>query len=214
MITLHGAPASPFVRKVRVVLAEKRISYTLDPLVPVPKTEAFLRMSPLGKIPFFEEDGFVVPDSSVICAYLERTRPEPALYPSDPRQLARALWYEEYGDTRLVEATGPVFFQRFVRPNILAEKTDENVVREALSTAVPLVFDYLESQVGDADGIVGGRFTIADIAICSPLVNFHAAGEAVDGQRWPKLARYYAAVTARPVFRTVLEEERAAVRAA
>jgi glutathione S-transferase len=210
MITLHGAPASPFVRKVRVVLAEKGIAYTLDPHVPFPKTEAFLRMSPLGKIPFLEEDGFVVPDSSVICAYLERTHPEPALYPSDARQFARALWFEEYGDTRLVEATGPVFFQRFVRPNILGEKTDENVVRDALSNTVPPAFDYLESQAGTVEGIVAGRFTIADVAICSPLVNFHAAGEALDGRRWPKLVRYYAAMTERPAFREILAEERAA----
>jgi glutathione S-transferase len=210
MITLHGAPASPFVRKVRVVLAEKRIGYTLDPFVPFPKTEALLRMSPLGKIPFLEEDGFVVPDSSVICAYLERTHPEPALYPSDARQFARALWFEEYGDTRLVEATGPVFFQRFVRPNILGEKTDENVVRDALSNTVPPAFDYLESQAGTVEGIVAGRFTIADVAICSPLVNFHAAGEALDGRRWPKLARYYAAMTERPAFREILAEERTA----
>ncbi len=214
MITLHGAHASPFVRKVRVVLAEKRVGYTVDPLIPFPKTEAFLRMSPLGKIPFFEEDGFVVPDSSVICAYLERTRPEPPVYPSDARQLARTLWYEEYGDTRLVEATGPVFFQRFVRPSVLHEPTDETLVREALTTAVPPVFDYLDSQVGDPHGIVAGRFTIADVALCSPLVNFHAGGEAIDGRRWPNLARYYATVTERPAFREVLTEERAAVRAA
>ncbi len=214
MITLHGAPASPFVRKVRVVLAEKRIGYALDPFIPFPKTEAFLRMSPLGKIPFFEEDDFVVPDSSVICAYLERTRPEPPLYPSDAQQLARALWYEEYADTRLVEATGPVFFQRFVRPSVLGEKTDESVVREALANAVPPVFDYLESQVGNPDGVVARPFTIADVAICSPLVNFHLAGEAVDGRRWPKLARYYAAITERPAFREVLQAEREAARAA
>jgi glutathione S-transferase len=214
MITLHGVAGSPFVRKVRVVLAEKRIGYTLDPLVPVPKTEALLRMNPLGKIPILEEDGFIVPDSSVICAYLERTRPEPPLYPSDVQQFARALWYEEYGDTRLMEATGPVFFQRFVRPNILGEKTDENVVRDALSNAVPPTFDYLESQVDNPDGVVAGRFTIADVAICCPLVNFHAASETIDGRRWPKLARYYAAITQRPAFWQVLEEERAAVRAA
>jgi glutathione S-transferase len=214
MITLHGAAGSPFVRKVRVVLGEKGIAYHLDPLIPFPKTEALLRMSPLGKIPIFEEDGFITPDSSVICAYLERTRPQPPLYPSEPKEFARALWFEEYGDTRLVEAVGPVFFQRFVRPNILGEKTDEALVREALSNAIPPVLDYIESQVGDPNGIVGGRFTIADVAICSPLVNFHFAGESVDATRWPKLARYYATITGRRAFRELLEEERQAARAA
>jgi len=214
MITLHGVPASPFVRKVRVVLAEKHIDYTLDPLIPVPKTEALLSKSPLGKIPFLEEDDLVLPDSSAICAYLERTHPERPVYPSDVKAFARALWYEEYGDTRLMEATGPVFFQRFVRPNALGEKTDETIVRDAIENIVPPVFDYLESQVGNTAGIVGGRFTIADVAICSPLVNFSLAGEAIDGSRWPQLARYYGTITDRPAFRTVLDEELNATRAA
>ena len=214
MITLHGVPASPFVRKVRVVLAEKHIAYTLDPLIPLPKTDALLRKSPLGKIPFLEDDDLVVPDSSAICAYLERTHPDHPVYPSDARHFARTLWYEEYGDTRLMEATGPVFFQRFVRPSIQGGQTDETVVRDALENVVPPVFDYLESKVGSTEGVVDGRFTIADIAICSPLVNFSLAGETIDGSRWPKLARYYATITDRPAFRTVLDEERAATRAA
>lgn len=214
MITLHGVAGSPFVRKVRVVLAEKRLDYRLDPLIPVPKTEALLRMNPLGKIPVYEEDGFLLPDSSAICAYLERTHPAPALYPADARAFARALWYEEYGDTRVMEACGPVFFQRFVRPNVLGEATDESAVQATLATVVPPTFDYLESQVGDPAGVVGGRFSIADVALCSPLVNLHAAGESIDAGRWPKLARYYATVTERPTFGRILAEERAAARAA
>ena len=40
-------------------------------------------------------------DSSVICAYLERIHPMPALYPMDPVEYAKALWFEEYGDSEL-----------------------------------------------------------------------------------------------------------------
>jgi glutathione S-transferase len=207
MITVHGAPVSPFVRKVRLALEEKRLPYQLSPAVPVPKTEELLQVSPLGKIPVLEDDGFVTPDSSVICAYLERSRPEPRLYPTDPRELALALWYEEYGDTKLAEVTGKVLFQRFVRPHVLGEACDETIVRTALEEEIPTALAYLERQPLDGDGIVCGRFSIADIALFSPLASLPLAGEAIDAKRFPRVAGYFARLAERSAFRRILGEE-------
>src|SRR5262249_18434378 len=69
---LYGASLSPFVRKVRIILEEKGIPYETEELVPLPKTPALLAMHPLGKIPILCDGDVVVPDSSVICAYLEK----------------------------------------------------------------------------------------------------------------------------------------------
>ena len=112
--TLHGVSLSPFVRKVRVALAHKSIDYELVNVMPGAMDPEFLAKSPLAKVPVWEENGWSLPDSTVICAYFERANPEPALYPSDPRELAQALFWEEYADTRLVDASSPIFFQRVV----------------------------------------------------------------------------------------------------
>jgi glutathione S-transferase len=144
MVTVHGVPASPFVRKVRLVLEEKGVAYQINPVVPFPKTPELLEISPLGKIPILEDDGFITPDSTVICAYLERTHPEPRLYPADSREFALALWYEEYVDTRLAEIAGTVFFQRIVRPMFFKEATDVQLVGQALTESLPPILDYLE----------------------------------------------------------------------
>jgi len=56
-------------------------------------------MNPLGKIPILEHEDLVVPDSSVIVAYIERLYPTPALYPEDPKEMARALFYQEFGES-------------------------------------------------------------------------------------------------------------------
>ena len=61
----------------------------------------FLLLSPLSKVPVWEEEGFSVPDSSVIAAYLERVVPTPSVLPEDPRRMARDLFWEEYADTLL-----------------------------------------------------------------------------------------------------------------
>ena len=63
---LHGVSLSPFVRKVRAVLALKSIDYELVTVLPGAMDAAFLAKSPLSKIPVWEEDGFTLPDSTVI----------------------------------------------------------------------------------------------------------------------------------------------------
>lgn len=212
MPTVYGVNASPFVRKVRVFLAEKGIAYELEPVIPVNVSPEYRKISPLGKIPAFRDGDRTLADSSVICAYLERTHPEPPLYPRDPYDYARALWYEEYGDGGIIPVVGPkIFFQRVVGPHIFQQKTDEAVVQKAIDEELPPLFDYLESQLGKDDALIGGKFSIADIGVVSPLINMHLAGVGIDAKRWPKLARYYAAVMARPSIKPLIEEEKASL---
>ena len=208
MPTLHGVNASPFVRKVRVFLAEKRVAYTLKPLFPFNVSAEYRKISPLGKIPAYQDDKVTLADSSVICAYLERIHPAPPLYPLDPVDFARSLWFEEYGDGGLAPIMGArVFFQKIVGPRFLNQPTDEGVIRKALEEDLPPMFDYLESQLGEGDTLVGNRFTIGDIGIATQFVNFRHAGYAPDAARWPRLARYIQQVHARPSFKGLIEEE-------
>jgi glutathione S-transferase len=199
---LYGASGSPFVRKVRVVLEEKGIPYETEPLIPIPKTPELLALHPMGKIPVLRDGEVVVPDSSVICAYLERKHPSPALYPEAPADLAKALFLEEYADTRMAEVMGGIFFERFVKPQILRQVTDEARVQELLERALPPVLDYLESQVpGDRESVLA-RFGIADAALGAQLGSLGAAGIEIDARRWPLTESYYRALRARPSFKT------------
>ena len=209
MPIVHGVNASPFVRKVRVVLEEKGVDYELNPVMPFGPSEEFLAMSPLGKIPVYQEGDFTTPDSSVIAQYVERKYPNPSLYPSNDESFARALFLEEYADTRVVEVLATIFIQRVINKRIMKTGSDEELVEQTLAERVPPIFDYLEAHVGDSDGIVDGRFGIADIAIASPFVNFCHGGETVDAARWPKLAAYVEKVCSRPSFKKLIEEEKA-----
>jgi glutathione S-transferase len=210
-ILLYGAGASPFVRKVRVVLAEKNIPYAHEQLVPINVSPEYRQISPLGKIPALRDGDRTLADSSVICAYLERRHPEPALYPADPYQYARALWFEEYGDTALVDVIGrKIFFPKFVAPRFLNQAVDEAAVEHALRNDLPPLFDYVESQLGTDPFLAGRSFSIGDIGIATHLVNLRHCGIGVDAGRWPKLARWAAAVHERPSFRALIDEDRQA----
>lgn len=208
-IVIHGVGGSPFVRKVLVALAEKGIAYDSQPVMPGMTPEGYEKLHPLKKVPVYQDGDFVLPDSTCILAYLERTQPSPPLYPSDSKDFARALWYEEYSDTRLSETIGPIFFNRFVKQNILKQDPDQALIQQKLRDVEPL-FDYLEGELGDDDYLVGNRFSVADVAVGSILVNFRHAGEDVDARRWPKLRAYADRLHARPSFKSLIEAEKAA----
>jgi glutathione S-transferase len=209
MPTVYGVNASPFVRKVRVFLAEKGIQYDLDPVIPVNVSPEYRKISPLGKVPAYRDGDVTLADSSVICAYLERAHPEPSLYPRAPYEYARALWFEEYADGGLTPIIGPkIFFTKIIGPLFFNAPRNDAAAAKVVDEELPPYFDYLEGELGTADALVGGRFSIADVGIGSQLVNFQHSGFSVDAKRWPKLARYAAAIYARPSFKALIEEER------
>lgn len=187
---LYGATPSPFFRKCRVVLEEKGVPYQIENLVPVPKTPELLALHPLGKVPVLRDGDVVVPDSSVICAYLERKHPSPALYPEEPADLARALFLEEYADTRLAEVIGGVLFERLVKPHILKQAGDEQRVAELLAGPIPEALGWLERQLPDDRESVLARFGIADAALGAQLGTLAFVGVELDSARWPRTARY------------------------
>ena len=215
MITVYGANVSPFVRKVRVFLAEKNVTYKLEPVNPFTAGPEYRKISPLGRIPAFQDEGVTLADSSVICAYVEKTHPQPALYPSTPADYAQALWFEEYGDGGLAPIVGAeIFRQRVVMPLFFKQQGDETMAQKAIAEKLPGFFDYLEGQVRDGAMLVGHHLSIGDIGVATQFVNLRHAGVSVDAQRWPKLARYIAALHGRPSFQALIEEEETALKKA
>jgi glutathione S-transferase len=206
-----GNGLSPFVRKTRVLFAEKGLPYDHEPLIPFNVPPEYKKKSPLGKIPCLEHDGRALPDSSVICAYVEKVQPQPALYPTEPWDYAQALWLEEWADGGLVaNAMAPIFQERVIK-KLFRQEPDEERFTNARDKALPGYLDYLEERIGDQTYLVGGRFTIADIAVASPFVNMMHAGVTVDAKRWPKVAAYLERILSRPSFKALIEEERAAL---
>lgn len=201
---VYGATPSPFYRKVAVAFEEKGLSFDRKDMAPFPKTPELLAMHPLGKIPILEDGGTFIPDSSVICAYLERVHPEPSLYPSDPKDFARALFLEEYADTKGAEVIGGIFFERFVKPNLFQQETDEARVSELVENDLPGVLDYVESQIPEGRDTLLDEFSIADVAFGAHLGGLLFANIEIDASRWPRTAAYLKAVLARPSFQKVM----------
>lgn len=211
-VRIVGSYLSPYVRKVLVFLHEKGIAYEIDPIVPFFGDDRFSALSPVRRIPVFTDDRVTLCDSTVICQYLEDRHPEPALYPRDVADRARARWLEEFADTRMGEVfIWRLFNQVAIRRFVWNEPTDAAVVEKTLKEEVPAVLHYLEGEL-PADGFVFGALSIADISLATFFRNAGFAGFTVDAARWPKTAAFVARVLALDSFGRLAPFEEKCIR--
>jgi len=88
VITLYDAARCPYCARVRIVFAEKGVSYEQVEIDLSNRPAWIYEKNPKGKVPVIEEDTFVLPESHLIMEYLDERFPEPALLPEDPAQRA------------------------------------------------------------------------------------------------------------------------------
>lgn len=199
-LKVHGVRMSPFVRKVLVVLDMKGLPYEVKDVMPGSNDPAFRAISPLGKIPAFEDGDVALVDSTVICEYLDDRYPQASSLPADPALRARARWLEEYADTKLAELLGGgVFYEVVVKPRMMKQETDQERVTKTINELLPPVLDYLET-LSPADGFFCGEFGRADISVVCAFINAGYGDYHVDASRWPKLAALVERTKQQPAF--------------
>jgi glutathione S-transferase len=214
-LVLYGAPLSPFVRKVDVFLREKGLPFESESVNILPMPDWFKEISPARRIPVLRDRDVgevgragTLPDSSAICAYLERLHPAPPLYPEEAFAYGRALWYEEWADTELVMAVGAGLFRPIMFPIFQKKEPDLETARKTWNERLPRLLDYLEEELagdlGARDHLVGEALSIADVAVACQLVQATLVGGPLDAARWPAVVRFYDATTARPSFEPTL----------
>jgi stringent starvation protein A len=89
-MTLYDAARCPFCARVRIVLAEKGLAYETVEIDLADRPGWLYDLNPTGKVPVLDEDGWILPESSVISEYLNERYPEPPLWPDDPGMRAAA----------------------------------------------------------------------------------------------------------------------------
>nr|AMV75313.1 glutathione S-transferases [Panonychus citri] len=100
-LTIYGSIICPFVRRVLLVLAEKKIPYNFIGIDLINKPQWYLDMYPAGKVPYLKQGDKTLPESLVIANYLDSIYP-PTLHPVDPYEKAK-------GSLLIDEITSPLF---------------------------------------------------------------------------------------------------------
>jgi len=207
---IYGNTLSPFVRKTIVFAAEKGIDFEFKP-----QTDPDFKVaSPFGKMPAFRDEDFTISDSTAIITYLDTIKPDPNLIPTEAKARARTIWYEEFGDTIVAACGGKIFFNRVVSPKFFGRPGDLAAADEAQKTEFPKLMDYLESVAPAPGGfLVEDRFTLADIAVASPLATLMHGDCHMDAKAHPKAHAYVSSIWERPSFAKLIAQEKAMLAA-
>ena len=116
MIRLYHFPLSPFCRKVRLTLAEKKLEVELVEERYWEPSPDFLRRNPAGKVPILKLEQKTLSESQAICEYLDETFPTPALMPRDPEMRYEVRRICAWFDDKFHDEAGlPGFKEREIR---------------------------------------------------------------------------------------------------
>jgi glutathione S-transferase len=158
---LFYSPTSPYARKVRVLLLEKRL--TVESVNVVDSGRSPSEHNPLGKVPTLVlDDGTALFDSRVISEALDALYPEPRLIPTDPLKRAVVRHFEALADG-ICDVLIPVVLDSRRPP----ERQDAAATQKALGK-LEACLDYLE-PVAAGRALAGEQFSLADIAVVSAL---------------------------------------------
>jgi glutathione S-transferase len=194
---LLGSHASPFTRKVRVVLAEKKIDCELSLVDVQPIENPVNAYNPLGKIPtLILDDGTALYDSRVIVDFLDAVSPISRLIPDDTRSRVAVRRWEALAD-------GVLDAGLLVRHELLRDTrerspawTDKQLARMRRG------LEQMSTDLGERAFCHGERYSLADIAAgcCVGWLAFRKPGEVDWLAEYPPLAQHYRKLMERPAF--------------
>jgi glutathione S-transferase len=203
---LFGTPGSPFARKVRIVLEEKRIphDYIIERgSAPGSRVPQF---NPLGKVPTLVlDDGRGLYDSPVIVEYLDALGTGPRLLPDAPDERIEVKRWEALGDG-IAEATVAINHGYREPP----DKQHEPAWFERQRLKIDRGLAVMEKDLGAGAFCFGGRFTLADIAAGYALSYLDFALPELEWRKaHPALARLATRLAARKSFSATMHVKNA-----
>jgi len=192
-IQLYSYDACPFAQRTRMVLAEKRVEFTLREIDLHNKPEDWAEISPYGKVPLLRHEGASVYESSIINEYLDEVFPEPPLLPARPLERAQARIWMDYCDSGMRPAAAKILW---------SAKTPEE--RAEAVAGLDLALYFLENEglgkLGNGPYFFGEQVTLVDFQFL-PFFERLEFYEELTGYHWPddtpRLHRWFDAMCER-----------------
>lgn len=206
MTRLFHVPLSPFCRKVRLCLAEKKIEVELVEEHYWEQDPDFLRRNPAGKVPVLKFDGLMMAESTAICEYIDETRPDPPLIPREPKarfEMRRLVgWFDDKFHN---EVTSKLLYER-VNKKVTGEGYPDSRNVKAGARAIKYHLDYMAWLLDHRRWLAGDTMTLADFAAAAHLSSLDYISD-VDWDRSATVKDWYAKIKSRPAFRSILADQ-------
>ncbi|MEM7439581.1 MAG: glutathione S-transferase family protein [Pseudomonadota bacterium] len=206
MHKLYHFPLSPYSRKVRLVLAEKKIEVELIEERYWEARPEFLRLNPACKVPVLRTDKITLAESNAIIEYIEETHPEPPLIPQG---------VERRAEVRRLNAFFDDTFYREVTLNLLGERVNKKIMSRGYPDSknvktgaqrMKYHLDLMEQLLERRRWLAGDRMSLADFAAAAQISCLDYISD-VPWDRAEGVRDWYAKIKSRPAFRGLLADQ-------
>ncbi len=206
MRTLYHLPLSPFCRKVRLALAEKRIPFELRVERVWERRPEFESMNPACTVPvLLEENGFAVSDSYAICEYLDEAYPDVSLFGRTIGERAEVRRLVAWFDCKFhAEVTRNLLFEKQMKRMLGRGNPDAGALRAGYQNMKPHM-EYLGWLAENRAWLAGPQISLADFTAAAHLSCLDYIGD-VKWELSDATRDWYARVKSRPCFRALLAD--------
>ena len=205
MVLLVHHSVSPQSRKVRVMMAEKKVLVVLKEEEPWNLSKDIQKLNPAGNLPVFIFDGHIISSSYAITEYLEEVYPEPKLIVGDSRQRAEIRRLTDWFDTKFyMEVYKYIVGEKIIKRFKSGEAPDTKALKVGVNN-LKYHMEYIDWLTERNNYLAGSTFSLADATAAAHLSILDYLGD-VDWEPYKNAKLWYSKIKSRPSFKEILKD--------
>ena len=205
MVLLIHHPVSPFARKIRLQMTEKKMLFILREEKPWDLSEEVYRLNPAGELPIFLNDGNVICGNYAISEYLEDTSTEVPLIFGDPKEKAEIRCLTEWFDNKFYrEVYCNIVFEKIHKRFSSGNAPDSRILKSGLNN-LNYHLEYIEWLLERRQYLAGNAISLADLSAAAQLSIVDYLGS-VPWNDFKSAKVWYSKIKSRPAFKDILKD--------
>lgn len=205
--TLYHTPLSPFCRKIRILLREKKLDFKLVDEPVWERRQDFFKLNPAGEVPVMaDENQLIISGSYAIGEYLEEAYPDSNFLGKTYAERAEIRRLVTWFDVKFYqEVCQPILFEKVFRKMMDFGAPDSEMIRHGKRNLL-YHLDYISHLSAERNWLAGGFISLADFAAAAHLSVLDYLGDVV-WDNADKTKEWYSLIKSRPAFRPLLADK-------
>ncbi len=210
--SLYHTPLSPFCRKIRILLKEKKLEFNLVDEPVWERRQDFFKLNPAGEVPvMIDENGMILSGSYAIGEYLEEAYPDSYFLGKTLGERAEIRRLVTWFDVKFYqEVLQPILFEKVYRRQMHSGAPDSEMIRCGKRNLL-YHLDYISHLTAERNWMAGDTISMADFAAASHLSVLDYLGD-VSWDSSEKTKEWYSLIKSRPSFRPILADRMSGFR--
>ena len=205
MVLLVHHSVSPQSRKMRLIMAEKKMLFVLKEEEPWNLSESIQEINPSNDLPILVFDGNVISGNSAITEYLEESNPQYKLMPEDPKERAEVRRIMEWFDIKFYnEVYKYIVAEKIIKRFHLKQAPNSKILKAGLNN-LRYHMEYIDYLADKNNCLAGKELSLADLTAAAHLSIIDYLGD-ISWDEYKNAKLWYAKIKSRPSFRDILKD--------